>query len=106
MPDLPLLASLVFVAALLYASVGHGGASGYLAAMGLVGVAAGVMKPTALVLNVLVSGIATVQFLRAATFSWPVFWPFALGSVPLAFVGGAVALPGALYKQLVGAVLR
>ncbi len=105
MPELLLLASLVFVAALLYASVGHGGASGYLAAMGLVGVAAAVMKPTALVLNVLVSAIATVQFLRVGAFSWPVFWPFALGSIPLAFVGGAVALPSTSYKRLVGVVL-
>lgn len=105
MPDLPLLALLVFAAALLYSSVGHGGASGYLAAMGLVGVAAAVMKPTALALNVLVASVASLQFLRAGAFSWSVFWPFALGSVPLAFAGGAVTLPSPVYKQVVGAVL-
>ena len=105
MPDLPLLALLVFVAALLYSSVGHGGASGYLAAMGLVGVAAAVMKPTALVLNVLVASVASLQFLRAGAFSWAAFWPFAVASVPLAFVGGAVSLPGGAYKRLVGVVL-
>jgi hypothetical protein len=105
MPDLALLALLVFAAALLYSSVGHGGASGYLAAMGLVGVAAAVMKPTALALNVLVAGVGSVQFLRTGAFSWPVFWPFALGSVPLAFAGGAVTLPSPVYKQVVGAVL-
>jgi len=99
------LALLVLAAAVLYSSVGHGGASGYLAAMALLGVSTATMKPTALVLNVLVATIASVQFLRAGCFSWSVFWPFAVTSVPLAFVGGAVSLPGALYKQLVGVVL-
>lgn len=99
------LAFLVLAVALLYSSVGHGGASGYLAAMALLGVPASTMKPTALVLNVLVATIASIQFLRAGCFSWPVFWPFAVTSVPLAFLGGALTLPGALYKQLVGVVL-
>ena len=105
MIELAPLAILVFVAALLYSSVGHGGASGYLAAMGLLGVSVAIMKPTALALNVLVSSIATIQFLRAGCFSWRVFWPFALTSVPLAFVGGALTLPSNVYKQLVGLVL-
>lgn len=105
MNDPTILALLVFAAAVVYSSVGHGGASGYLAAMGLVGVAAAVMKPTALVLNVLVAGIASVQFLRAGAFVWAVFWPFAAASIPFAFVGGGVRLPGVAYKQLVGAVL-
>lgn len=105
MPDLVPLALLVLAAALLYSSVGHGGASGYLAAMALFGVSGAIMKPTALVLNVLVATIASIQFLRAGCFSWALFWPFALTSVPLAFVGGAVNLPGSIYKQLVGVVL-
>jgi uncharacterized membrane protein YfcA len=63
------------------------------------------MKPTALVLNILVSAIATVQFARAGRFSWRVFWPFALAAVPLAFVGGAVTLPALLYRRVVGVVL-
>jgi hypothetical protein len=105
MADLAPLALLVLIAALLYSSVGHAGASGYLAAMALLGVPASVMKPTALVLNVLVATVASVQFLRAGCFSWSIFWPFAVTSVPLAFVGGALSLPGALYKQLVGVVL-
>jgi uncharacterized membrane protein YfcA len=99
------LALLVFAAAVLYSSVGHGGGSGYLAAMALVGVSAAVMKPTALALNVLVATIASIQFLRAGCFSWPVFWPFALGSVPLAFVGGGLGVPEPLYHRLVGVVL-
>jgi uncharacterized membrane protein YfcA len=105
MTELVPLAFLVFVAALLYSSVGHGGASGYLAAMALVGVAPATMKPTALVLNVLVATIASVQFLRAGCFSGAVFWPFAVTSIPLAFVGGAAVLPAPIYKQLVGIVL-
>jgi uncharacterized membrane protein YfcA len=100
-----LLAALIFVAAVLYSSVGHAGASGYLAAMALFSVPPEVMKPTALVLNVLVASIATVRFVRAGRFSWPVFWPLAVVSVPCAFAGGFLVLPGHLYKPLVGCVL-
>jgi uncharacterized membrane protein YfcA len=100
-----LLTVLIFAAAVLYSSVGHAGASGYLAAMALVGVAPDVMKPTALALNILVASIATVRFYRAGYFYWAAFWPFVIGSVPLAFVGGAITLPGYLYKPAVGLVL-
>lgn len=77
------LAALIFVAAMLYASVGHAGASGYLAAMALFGVAPEVMKPTALTLNILVALIATFKFYRVGAFSWRIFLPLAAGSVPL-----------------------
>ena len=100
-----ILAALVGVLAGLYASVGHGGASGYLAAMALLGLAPEQMRPTALVLNVLVAGLATVQFARAGHFSWNRFWPFAVASVPLAFVGGMVVLPAWAYQPLVAAAL-
>lgn len=93
------------VAAILYSSVGHAGASGYLAAMAFVGMPTPMMRPTALVLNLLVASIATVRFARAGFFSWSLFWPFALGSIPLAYVGGAVTLPGHWYRTLVGLVL-
>jgi uncharacterized membrane protein YfcA len=63
-----LLAVLIFAAAILYSSVGHAGASGYLAAMALVGVAPAEMKPTALALNILVATIATVRYYRAGYF--------------------------------------
>ena len=92
-------------AAFAYASVGHGGASAYIAAMALAGIAPAEMRPLALVLNVLVSGIATYKFARAGYFNWRLFWPFAAISVPLAFVGGAITLPGQAYKVLVGIVL-
>jgi uncharacterized protein len=105
MPDTLWLSVLIFLAALLYSSVGHAGASGYIAAMALFGLAPAVMKPTALVLNILVASIATVQFYRAGYFDWKTFWPFALGSIPFAFLGGALSLPASLYKQVLGIVL-
>ncbi|MBV9190147.1 MAG: sulfite exporter TauE/SafE family protein [Betaproteobacteria bacterium] len=100
-----LLAAGMLVAAFAYASVGHGGASAYIAAMALAGIAPAEMRPIALSLNLLVSGIGTYKFWRAGYFSWRLFWPFAVVSVPLAFVGGAITLPGHAYKALVGIVL-
>jgi uncharacterized protein len=100
-----LLAAGMLVAAFAYASVGHGGASAYLAALALAGVAPAEMRPIALSLNILVSAIATWKFQRAGHFRWRLFWPFAVVSVPLAFVGGAITLPGHAYKALVGVVL-
>ncbi|MBI4505227.1 MAG: sulfite exporter TauE/SafE family protein [Chloroflexi bacterium] len=103
--DALLLAALIFAAAVLYSSVGHAGASGYLAAMALFGLAPEVMKPTALALNILVATIGTLRFYRAGYVSWRTLWPFVVGSIPLAFVGGALHLPGSLYKQIVGLIL-
>jgi uncharacterized membrane protein YfcA len=103
--EISIIAILFFVGAALYASVGHGGASSYLAVMGLFSFAPDVMKPTALTLNILVAALATFRFYRAGLFSWPLFWPFAIASVPAAFLGGAAALPGRWYKGLVGVVL-
>ena len=95
----------IFVVAVLYSSVGHGGASGYLAVMAFLAVAPGVTRPTALVLNLFVASIATVQFWRAGHFSWGLFWPFAVTSIPFAFIGGMVKLPTDVYKIVLGAVL-
>src|SRR5437016_1686672 len=95
----------MLVAAFAYASVGHGGASAYIAAMALAGIAPAEMRPIALSLNLLVSGIGTYKFWRAGYFRWRLFWPFAALSIPLAFVGGAITLPGHAYKILVGVVL-
>jgi uncharacterized membrane protein YfcA len=102
---LPLLAAGMLVAAFVYATVGHGGASAYLAVMALAGVAPQEMRPIALALNIVVSSVATFTFYRAGHFRWRLFWPFAVVSLPLAFVGGAITLPGQAYKVLVGAVL-
>lgn len=100
-----LLALLILIAAALYSSVGHAGASGYLAAMALFGIAPAVMKPTALALNLLVGTIAAFKFYRAGRFSWPIFWPFAVTSIPCSYIGGSIQLPGHIYKQIVGLVL-
>src|ERR1700674_1228890 len=96
---------LFFAAAALYASVGHAGASAYLAVMGLFNFAPDVMKPTALALNILVAAVATLKFYRAGLFSWSLFWPFAVASIPAAFVGGAMMLPARWYQLVVGLVL-
>ena len=100
-----LLAAGVLAAAFLYSSVGHGGASAYIAAMALAGVAPAEMRMVALQLNVLVSALATYKFWRAGHFRWPLFWPFAATSIPAAYLGGAIVLPGSAYKILVGVVL-
>jgi hypothetical protein len=100
-----LLAAGMLVASFVYASVGHGGASAYLAAMALAGLAPAEMRPIALTLNILVSSMATWKFWRAGHFSWRLFWPFAAISIPFAYLGGAITLPGQAYKIVVGLVL-
>jgi len=102
---LTLLTLGVFVIAFLYSSVGHAGASGYIAVMSLMSMAPASIKPTALALNILVATIGSWQFWRAGHFSWRLFWPFALLSVPCAWIGGYVALPGHVFQRLVGLVL-
>lgn len=105
MTDTLLLTLLIFVAALLYSSVGHAGASGYLAAMALFNLAPDVMKPTALVLNLVVATVGTIRFARAGHFSWNIFWPFAVTSIPCALLGGWLELPVQTYKLVLGGVL-
>jgi multidrug efflux pump len=100
-----ILTLLIAGAAVLYSSVGHAGASGYLAAMALMGVAPAVMKPTALALNILVAMIAFTKFYRAGAFSWSLLWPFIVASIPFAWLGGWIMLPSHYYKPLVGVVL-
>lgn len=99
------LTACLFIGALLYSSVGHGGSSAYIAMMALFGVPAAVMRPTALVLNVIVSGLGSFRFIRAGFFRWRVLWPFLITAVPMATVGGMISVPGHVYKWLVGAVL-
>jgi uncharacterized membrane protein YfcA len=96
---------LLFVVAFLYASVGHGGASGYLALMALFGMAPEFMKPTALLLNLFVSLSAFILFYRGGHFKWKLFLPFALASIPMSFVGGVISLDADIYKKLLGVLL-
>jgi uncharacterized protein len=100
-----LLLAGIAVVAFLYSSVGHAGASGYIAVMSLAGLAATFIRPTALVLNILVAAIGTFHFWRAGHFSWRLFWPFAVLSVPCAFLGGALRVPGEVLQLLIGVVL-
>src|SRR5450759_1215575 len=100
-----LLLAGVTIVAFLYSSVGHAGASGYIAVMALCGLSANFIRPTALVLNILVASIGAWQFWRAGHFSWRLFWPFALLSVPAAFLGGYINLPTHVFKAAVGLVL-
>lgn len=91
---------LIFLVALVYSSVGHGGASGYLAVLALCGFSPQEMAPSALTLNLLVAGTAFWAFWRNGFFSWRLFWPFALSSIPMAFVGGFIAVPPFIYGWL------
>ena len=97
--------SCLFIVALLYASVGHGGASGYLALMALFAFAPAVMKPTALLLNLFVASVSFVQFYRGGFFQWRTFLPFALASIPFSFLGGLISLDPELYKKILGVLL-
>lgn len=103
--DASLLPLFVFVAAALYASVGHGGASGYLAAMALLAVAPSDMKVTALLLNLVVSSVASVRFGLTGHFRWRLFAPFALASIPSAFLGATILRADSLFRQAVGLTL-
>lgn len=100
-----LLLIAILIVAILYSSVGHGGASGYIAVLALFSVVPAAFKPTALILNILVATVATYSFARAGHFSWRLFWPFAATSIPCSFVGGYMSLPPHVFKPLVGIIL-
>lgn len=93
------------IVAFLYASVGHGGASGYLALMALFSFAPDTMKPTALLLNLFVAGISFIQFARAGHFKLRLFLVFAIISVPFSFLGGSMEIDPGLYKIILGVLL-
>src|SRR6201984_3808985 len=103
--ELALLCFAIALIAFLYSSVGHAGASGYIATMTLFGLAPAVIRPTALVLNILVAIIGSFQFWRAGHFSWRLFWPFALLSIPAAYLGGYLQPSASLLRILIGLVL-
>ena len=96
---------LLFLVAFLYSSVGHGGASGYLALMAIFSISPDVMKPTALLLNLFVSFTSFIQFYRGKHFNWKLFLPFAITSVPMAYVGGLLTVDDNIYKKLLGILL-
>ncbi|MBC8338956.1 MAG: sulfite exporter TauE/SafE family protein [Alphaproteobacteria bacterium] len=101
----PLIALIFFALALLYSSVGHAGASGYLAVMALFGIPADLMRPVALSLNILVASLTVFRFHKSGHLSWSDIWPVVLFSVPLAFLGGSLSLPPDIYRPVLGTLL-
>ena len=105
-PELLFIFSVTLILiAFLYSSVGHGGASGYLALMALFSFPISFMKPTALLLNIFVSGVAFWYFKKNMHFKWKLFYPFAVTSIPAAFLGGYIVIDASLYKQILGVFL-
>ena len=96
---------LLVLVAFLYSSVGHGGASGYLALMAFFSFAPETMRPTALLLNIFVSLIAFIQYYRAGFFKWSLFWPYAIASIPAAFIGGMITVDAGWYKKILAVLL-
>jgi len=96
---------LLFIVALLYASVGHGGASGYLALMAIYGFAPDIMKPSALILNLFVSLTSFIMFYKGGHFKWKLFLPFVLSSIPFSYLGGTISLDAMIYKKILGVLL-
>lgn len=101
----PVLTLALGLAALLYSTVGHGGASAYLAVLALAGTATAVMRPTALMLNLVVAGLGAIQFARAGHFRWGLAWPFVLAGIPMAYLGGRLSLPETIYRPVIGVIL-
>jgi uncharacterized protein len=102
---LPLFLGLILLMAFMYASVGHGGASGYLAVLALFSVQPSIMKSSALVLNIFVSLISFMQYYRGGHFRWKLFLPFAVASIPAAYVGASIPLGADIYKTILGICL-
>src|SRR3970282_335148 len=102
---LVLLLVLIFFVAAAYSSVGHGGASGYLAVLSFFGLAPAAMAPSALLLNLLVAGLSFTSYYRAKHFVFRLLWPFLLTSIPFAFVGGLTPVSPRTYLVLLAVVL-
>jgi len=99
------LLAMIVIMALLYSSVGHGGASGYLAAMALFSLTPELMKPAALTMNIFVSTLVLWRLSKAGYFNWKLFLPIMTGSVPMAFIGGMLLINVGMYKIIVGLAL-
>jgi uncharacterized membrane protein YfcA len=105
LPEIIVIGAAMGVIAVVYSMVGLAGGSGYLMVMGVAGLAPEVMKPTALMLNLIVAATGLVRFSRVGGFRWRTLWPFVITSLPCAFIGGAIDLDAALYRRLVAVVL-
>ena len=100
-----IIAALLFLGAILYTSVGHAGSSVYIAILSLFGLAASVIKPTALVLNIFVSLFTSYRFIKAKLFDLKLFIPLVIGAIPMSFIGGKIDLSNEIYKSVVGVLL-
>jgi len=103
--DIILACSLFFIIAILYSSVGHAGSSGYLALMALLSFAPETIKPTSLVLNIIVASIASVKYLKEGCYDKKILLPFILSSIPMAFLGGYITLNPKYFKLVAGLFL-
>lgn len=100
-----LFLSMLFIISFLYASVGHGGASGYLALMALFGLSPLLMKSSALLLNIFVSFASFYQYYKGGYFKWKLFFPFAITSIPASFIGALITVDAHIYKNILGILL-
>lgn len=105
MPELAGLLCILLIVSFLYSSIGHGGASGYIAVLSILGMSHEIIRPSALVLNVFVASISFIQYYRGGHFNWKLFYPFALLSVPMAYLGSFVDLDPTWYKRIIGICL-
>lgn len=95
----------LMLGAILYTSVGHAGASIYIAIMAIFSVKTSVIKPTALVLNIFISSFTSWRFIKNGFFDLKILTPIALGAIPFAFLGGYINTPSHIYKAIVGLIL-
>ncbi|MES2591191.1 MAG: sulfite exporter TauE/SafE family protein [Bacteroidota bacterium] len=96
---------LLFIVAFFYSSVGHGGASGYIAVLSIIGISSLLIKPSVLLLNIFVAGISFFHYYRNGHFRWKLFYPFAILSIPMAYLGSFIIISPTLYKQILGICL-
>src|ERR1700756_2058709 len=102
MNNLPLILFLLFIVAFFYATVGHGGASGYIAMLTLLGISTSLIKPSALLLNIFVASVSYYHYYKSGYFKWRLFYPFAILSVPMAYAGSFIVLDPTWYKRILG----
>jgi len=100
-----LIPMLFFLLAALYSSVGHAGASGYLAVMALFNLPPDLMRPIALSLNIMVASLTVFRFYKSGHLKWSDIWPLVLLSIPCAFIGGSITLPSDIYRPALGVLL-
>lgn len=105
MDMVPVVGLVLVIVSMLYSSVGHGGASGYIAVLALFSLPPEVIRPVALSLNIVVAGLATYRFSKAGYVDWKSTFPIVLASVPLAFIGGGIVLPAEIYRPALGGLL-